>query len=75
ETRNGISATNIKEKIYEILRKNWNLPEHIDGIDGKILNFMNNKEITNRLKNFADDSRKNKDKFGLIEMLKRFLHL
>jgi len=68
ENRTGMSATNIKEKIYEILRKKQKLPAHIDGIDDKILNFINNEEITNRLKNFAKNP--NRDKFGIKRLLK-----
>ncbi|MDI6730249.1 MAG: hypothetical protein QMD06_01745 [Candidatus Altarchaeum sp.] len=65
EKREGFSATNIKEKIYEILRKKDKLPVFMDGIDDKILNFMNNEKILNRLKNFANHPNKNRDKFGL----------
>ena len=65
ENREGFSATNIKEKIYEILKKQNKLPVLMDGLDDKILNFMNNEQILNRLKNFAAHPDKNKDKFGI----------
>ncbi len=70
ENRVGFSATNIKEKIYEILRKQDRLPVFMDGIDGRILNFMNDEQILNHLKNFANHPNKNRDKFGLKKWLK-----
>ncbi len=69
EKREGISATDVKNKIYEILRKNEKLPEYVNGIDKRILNFINNKERINRLKNIE----KNKDKFGIKEWLKTIM--
>ncbi len=70
ENREGFSATNIKEKIYEILRKQDKLPEYVEGIDVRLLNFMNNEQIINRLKNFAAHPDKNRDKFGLKKWLR-----
>jgi len=70
ENREGFSATNIKEKIYEILRKQDKLPEYIEGIDDRLLNFMNNEQILNRMKNFANHPDRNRDKFGLKKWLK-----
>ncbi len=70
ENREGFSATNVREKIYEILRKQDKLPEFAEGIDGRLLNFMNDEQILNRLKNFADHPDKNRDKFGLKKWLK-----
>ncbi|OQX21002.1 MAG: hypothetical protein BWK75_04120 [Candidatus Altiarchaeales archaeon A3] len=70
ENRDGFSATNIKEKIYKSLREQNQLPMSMDGIDDRILNFMDNKQILNRLKNFATHPDKNRDKFGLIKWLK-----
>lgn len=69
EKRQGFSATDIKEKIYEILRYQDKLPEHIEGIDDRILNFMNNEKILNRLKNFANHP-ENRDKFGIKKWLR-----
>jgi len=69
EKREGISATDVKKKIYEILQKNEKLPESMNEINEKILNFINNEERINRLKNIGKD----KDKFGIKKWLKTIM--
>jgi len=75
EKRDGFSATDIKEKIYKTLKNQNELPKYMGGIDSRILKFINDKEKISRMKNFINHPSKNRDKFGLVEELKRILHI
>lgn len=74
ENREGFSATNVKQGVYEILRMQDRLPELMDGIDDKILKYINNnEEILCRLKKFAIHRNGKGDKFGLNYKIKRIM--
>jgi len=73
EKRDGFSATDIKEKIYEILKNQDKLPDYINEIDIEILNFMNDKERICTMKDFANHPNEDRGKFGLKKWLKTLM--